>query len=72
MVPRFNCHPDDYDEFMVEKEGGQYVKAEDYDRLLKLLKNCEHNLLEYVVYTRDQINELDTAVLELHDALEGV
>ena len=70
MVQRFNCHPTIHDEFMVEEEGGRYVYAEDYDNMRKLLRNCAHNLLEYAVYTRDQIDELDTAVQELHDATE--
>jgi len=37
MVARFNCHPTIHGEFMVEEEGGQYVKAEDYDRLCNFL-----------------------------------
>ena len=44
MVPRFNCRPDDYDEFMFAEEGGQYVKAEDYDNLLALLREAKDTL----------------------------
>jgi hypothetical protein len=49
---------------------GHWVTFEDYAKLRRLLKNCAHNLLEYAVYTRDQIDELDIAVQELHDAME--
>jgi hypothetical protein len=67
MVERFNVRNDGG---MFEEEGGQYVDAEDYDNIRKLLTSCADNLLEYAVYTRDQIDELDTAVRELRNAME--
>lgn len=67
MVARFHCL---HDRGMLEEEDGQYVDAGDYDKLRKLLKICADNLLEYAVYTRDQIDELDIAAQELRNAME--
>ena len=42
MVPRFNCRHDDG---MYEEEGGQYVDAYDYDKLLDRVKRTIDRLV---------------------------
>jgi hypothetical protein len=66
MVPRFNCRPDDYDEFMVEEEGGEYVKAEDYEKLCNFLIDSFSKLMKLA----EDVEEVGIDIE--HVALNGV
>ncbi len=58
-------------EHMDQDYEGGWVSFEDYEKLQRLIKVCAENLTEYVHNTRGEMDELEEAVLDLTDALEG-
>ena len=62
MVPRFNCRfPPD--EAMFEEEGGQYVDAEDYDKLCNFLMDCFNKLTLTADGTKELANDMEFVAL---------
>lgn len=60
MVPRFNCR---HDGGMFEEEGGQYVDAEDYDKLCNVLLGYYDKLMLVSDGIHDMASDMECVAL---------